>query len=131
MRNRRRPINGAVGWTASSDGRVRRWGRVEPIKQGLGGHLVVVINGEEHYLDTVICRVFNGEPPYHLSVPGMCVKHANGDILDCSASNLSWNVDPDWYRQHYIAPLMRPDFIPRRRLHLRTTRRDRRPNDEY
>lgn len=129
MRNQRRPICGARGWTASSDGRVRKWGRVEPIKRGLGGFPVIVINGEEHYLDTVICRVFHGEPPYHLSLPGICVKHGNGDHLDCSAQNLSWMVDPHWRIDYEIRPLMRPDFIPRRRLHLRT-RRDRRPSEE-
>jgi hypothetical protein len=128
MRNQRRPIKGARGWTASSDGRVRKWERLAPVQKGLGGYLVIVIDGEEHFLDTVICRVFHGEPQYHLS--GMMVIHANGDLLDCSAQNLSWKVDRDWYLQHYILPLMRPDFIPRRRLHLRT-RRDRRPNDEY
>lgn len=105
-----RDIAGYEGWyQVSSLGRVRSVDRIVPRKDGSSQRLVPgkvlklkdrtreapVANLNKdfvrtpHHVDTLVAKAFIGDAPGD----DMVLVHISGDMQDCSASNLRWDVD--------------------------------------
>ena len=89
-----RPVVGYEGrYEVSSEARVKsvRSGRVSTGSRTADGFLVVRLTGEDgrkraHYLNRLVCTVFNGPPPSRTHV----VTHLSGEKIDCRPQNLKW-----------------------------------------
>lgn len=109
----RKPIQDAPGYTISTDGTPRKWGRKLDIHKGPGGLPAVYVDGRERFLDEIVAYAFFGPPP--TNIRGMDVHHFDADPLNCAVTNLAWRVCPEW--REYVSERstkrdMRPDHLP-------------------
>ncbi|GLP83985.1 hypothetical protein TUM20984_54050 [Mycobacterium antarcticum] len=94
-RAERKSIEGIPGYTISTLGVPRLWGRPLNIdKQELLGVPVILVGDGERFLDEVVAMAFLGPPP--APIRGVTVLHFDGDVFNCRVDNLRWIVDPEW-----------------------------------
>jgi hypothetical protein len=95
-----------------------------PITKSLGDLPTIEVDGIERLLDEIVCWAFHGQPPR--GIRACTVLHADRNKWNCAATNLSWHVDADWlarHKQKVTLTLMRPDFLPSRRVPISTPKR--------